>query len=547
MSEAEKGPVRRMHPVRRRVAIVAGALVALFVLSVLVLTFVFSSVGREVIPPVVGELTDGGAAAAAGIEAGDRIVSVDGYAVESFADISKILAFNYGSPVDIVVDRNGATETYSVVPRLLRGGPAGVAFNRPVLGIAAAVDPTEGPTVRTYPLFEAFGRAVDLVVHNVKTVAVLAARLTIYLILPFIFVLALIVFVHELGHFLVARWCGVTVVTFSIGFGRELVGFTDRKGTRWRLSAIPLGGYVKFLGDENAASASSPESLAAVPIEQRGRTLQAQSVGKRAAIVAAGPVANFILGIAIFTFMFAVVGRTIMPPVVDQLTEGGAAAAAGIEAGDRLVSVDGRAIESFGDVSRVLTFNDGSPVEVIVNRGGTDLSFTITPQLVRDIDPLGSPYNRAVLGIQNNAEPGEDVVRTYSLFASVGRAFDEVAYQLSTTVTYIGRIITGRESIEQLGGPVSVARAAELAASISFSMLLTLAAGVSIGIGFVNLLPIPLLDGGHLLFYAIEAVRRRPMGERAQEIGLRIGMACILLLMLVAFRNDIVRLFSPAT
>lgn len=366
------------------------------------------------------------------------------------------------------------------------------------------------------------------------------------LIVPFLFILTLIVFVHELGHFLVARWCGVAVTTFSVGFGPELIGFTDRKGTRWRLSAIPLGGYVKFLGDENVASASSGESIAAVPEEQRGSTLQAQPVGRRAAIVAAGPIANFILGLLIFTFIFAGVGRVVMPPVVDELTEGGAAAAAGIMPGDKLVAVDGQAVESFTDVSRILAFNDGSPVDVVVERGGTAFTYSVTPQLIRAVDPLGSPYNRAVLGIQNNAEPGEETIRTYPIFESLGRAFDEVAYQLTATVTYIGRLITGRESIEQLGGPISVARAAELAASISFGMLLMLAAGVSIGIGFVNLLPIPLLDGGHLLFYAIEAIRRRPLGERAQELGFRIGMACILLLMVVAFRNDLLRWFWPA-
>lgn len=362
---------------------------------------------------------------------------------------------------------------------------------------------------------------------------------TVGLILPFLFILMLIVFVHEMGHFLVARWCGVTVKTFSIGFGRELFGFTDRKGTRWRLSLVPLGGYVKFLGDDNASSASSAVALEGLDPAERPYAFASQPVRSRAAIVAAGPIANFLLAIIILSFLYSVIGRPVTPPEIDQLVPGGAAEIAGFEPGDIIRSIDGRRIDSFTDISRSLAFNYGTPIDVVVERQGAEQLISVTPQLQRALDPLGRGYNRALLGVQSGPTAEETTIRRYSLPASIGMAADETWFTLRMTVTYIGRVFTGRESIEQLGGPITVARAAEQAADIGINALLALAAVLSISIGFVNLLPIPLLDGGHLLFYAAEAIRGRPLSDRAQEVGLRIGMVLILMLMVVAFSNDL--------
>jgi regulator of sigma E protease len=369
-------------------------------------------------------------------------------------------------------------------------------------------------------------------------------------VLPTLFVFTTIIFFHELGHFLIARWCGVAVQTFSIGFGRELIGFTDRKGTRWRISVIPLGGYVKFAGDENVASAGSREAaLAQMDEVTRARSFIGQPVGRRAAIVAAGPIANFILAIVIFTVLFTFAGRVVTPPVVDDLTADGAAIGAGIEVGDRIVSISGHPIESFSDIGRYVGFAAGQPLAVVVERAGTELTFTVTPQLAHAVDPLGNPYDVGRIGIEQHADEGEVVVQRYPLFRAVGMSLDQIWFTVSSTATYLGRVISGRESLDQLSGPITGARAAQEAASISFTTLVSLAAFFSISIGFVNLLPIPLLDGGHLLFYGIEAVRRRPLSERAQEYALRVGMLLILLMMVVALRNDLVSLFRavPST
>lgn len=363
-------------------------------------------------------------------------------------------------------------------------------------------------------------------------------------VLPFLFIITLVVFFHELGHFLVARRCGVAVETFSIGFGPELVGFTDRKGTRWRISAIPLGGYVKFLGDENVASAGSREAaLAGMDAETRSRSFIGTTLPRRAAIVAAGPIANFILAIVIFTVLFTAAGRQITPPVLDSVTPDSPAAAAGFQPGDRVVSIDGHAIEAFSDMGRYISFAVGQELTVIVDRGGTEVTLTVTPASVERTDVLGNPYDAGQIGVGADIDETDVVTRRYGLFESVGMGVEEVWFTISATVGYVGRVIAGRESIDQLGGPVTVARAAQMAAEVGFTTLLSFAAFISISIGFVNLLPIPLLDGGHLMFFAIEAVRRRPLSPRVQEGALRVGMVLVLALLVVALRNDFVSLY----
>lgn len=365
---------------------------------------------------------------------------------------------------------------------------------------------------------------------------------TIGLIIPFLFVLTLIVFVHEMGHFLVARWNGVTVKVFSVGFGPELLGFTDRRGTRWKLSAIPLGGYVRFLGDENVASTEGREAIGNLSEVERETAFVTQSVGRRAAIVAAGPIANFILAILIFAFLYSVVGRDVMPPIVSGVVVDSPAEGAGFEAGDLIVAANGSPIETFSDLQRVVGTRAGQELVVRVDRDGALLDIPVTPAMIETEDGFGGVYRRGQIGIESLYDP-DAITRSYTPFPqSVWEGASETWFVVSQTLRYLGRIVSAQEAPDQLGGPITVARVAERAASVGFVSLLALAAYLSVSVGFVNLLPIPLLDGGHLAFYAVERLRGRPLGDRAQEIGYRVGFALVLSLIVLVFALDISRL-----
>jgi regulator of sigma E protease len=366
---------------------------------------------------------------------------------------------------------------------------------------------------------------------------------TVEWILPFLFVLTLVVFFHELGHFLVARWNGVAVKVFSVGFGPEILGFTDRKGTRWKISWIPLGGYVRFVGDENVASAAGREALAKLSEEERKTAFVAKPVGARAAIVAAGPLANFILAIVIYACLFMFAGQAVTAPQVDEVQPDTPAAEAGFQPGDLVVSINGTAIETFTDFQRFVSVRGGETLTVTVERDGQPLVLTVTPAIQESPDGFGGVYRRGQIGIQRNIGPDDLTIQYLSLPEAIGAAVDEVWFVISQTVRYAGRIVTGREPPDQLGGPITVARVAGDAASISFIALVALAAGLSVSIGFVNLLPIPLLDGGHLLFFAIEAIRRRPLGDQAQEVGFRLGFVVVLGLILFVLALDLTRIF----
>lgn len=360
-------------------------------------------------------------------------------------------------------------------------------------------------------------------------------------ILPFLFVLTVVVFFHELGHFLVARWCGVAVTTFSVGFGPEIVGFNDRHGTRWRLSIIPLGGYVKFLGDESAASTPDRAAVEALPPPEKARTFAAQSVGKRAAIVAAGPLANFVLAIAIFTGIFAIYGRDIITPQIDGVVENSAAERAGLLAGDLILSIDGTPVSSFSDIQRIVTVRAGEPLDVVVRRAGGEVTVVVTPELQEVTDRFGNSQRVGVLGVTRSTTSAEDVVTEhYSVPRAAWLAVGETWFVTERTISYIAGIIVGRESADQLGGPIRVAEVSAQVATISFIALINLAAILSISIGLINLFPIPILDGGHLVYFAAEAIRGKPLSERVQDIGFRLGLAAMLLLFTyVTFVNDL--------
>ena len=363
-------------------------------------------------------------------------------------------------------------------------------------------------------------------------------------VLPFLFVLTIVVFFHELGHFLVARWCGVAVKVFSIGFGPELVGFNDRTGTRWRISLIPLGGYVRFLGDDNAASVSDQEALAAMSPDDRARSFAGKGVGARAAIVAAGPIANFVLAIAIFTAIFSIFGRETITPRVDAVVAGSAAEQAGFQAGDVVVSIDGSAIGSFSDLQRVVSVRAGEPLDVVVERDGTDVTLTATPQLQEITDRFGNKQRIGVLGIKRDPKASDVITERYTVPGAALRAVQETWFVTERTLSYLGGLVAGRESATQLSGPLGVAEVSAEVATIGFGALIQLAAILSISIGLLNLFPVPMLDGGHLLYFAAEAVRGKPLSEKVQEIGFRIGLAAVLMLLAFATWNDLIRMTS---
>ncbi|WP_421723681.1 RIP metalloprotease RseP [Bauldia sp.] len=368
-----------------------------------------------------------------------------------------------------------------------------------------------------------------------------APELVLRLIVPVLIILTVIVFIHELGHFLAARWCGVGVRVFSVGFGPELFGFTDRHGTRWRFSAIPLGGYVKFVGDENEASQTDRDALAKMSDEERRRSFAAKGVGARAFIVAAGPAANFILAIAIFAVVFAVNGRQISLPRVDTVVAASPAEAAGFQAGDVIVSIDGTAVDSFADVIRVVSFSGGAPLQIGVERGSETLVLTATPERREETDAFGNESERWILGIQHAATADDIRTERYSVPGAVGLAVAETWFIAERTVSYLVGIIVGRESVDQLGGPVRVAEISGQLSTLGILPLINLTAFLSISIGLINLFPVPILDGGHLMFFAFEAIRGRPLSERAQDIGFRIGFVAVVMLMIFTTVNDIMR------
>jgi regulator of sigma E protease len=349
-------------------------------------------------------------------------------------------------------------------------------------------------------------------------------------IIPFLFTLTVIVFFHELGHFLVARLCGIRVLVFSIGFGPELIGFYDRRGTRWKVSAIPLGGYVKFFGDENEASVPDPATLAAMTEEERKQSFPGQPVYARAAVVAAGPITNFILAVVLFAGVFMSYGKITAIPRIAAVEPNSPAAAAGFKVGDLIVSIDGSKIDSFGDVQRIVNFSPGQTLTIEVDRGGAKFTLKATP---------AEKDRKGMLGITRSSEPGD--VRTDSVGAleAVWMGADKTWFVVETTLTYLRDVVVGRQSADQIGGPIKIAQISGEVAKLGFGPLLDLTALLSVSIGLLNLFPIPLLDGGHLLFYLIEAVRGRPLSERAQEVGFRIGLAIVLMLMIFAAFNDL--------
>jgi regulator of sigma E protease len=361
-------------------------------------------------------------------------------------------------------------------------------------------------------------------------------------IVPFLFVLTIVVFFHELGHFLIARWAGVKVLTFSLGFGPELAGLNDRHGTRWKISAVPLGGYVKFFGDDSEASTPSSETLDSMTEEERAGSFHHKKVGPRAAIVAAGPIANFLLAIVIFAGMSLYFGKPSSIPRVDAIQPDSVAASAGFKVEDVVISIDGRAIESFADMQRVVSTSAGSQLVFQVSREGTVITLTAVPALKEVKDLFGNKHRVGQLGIQYNARPDDPKSSPVGYLESLKIGVEQVGFIITSTFKFVGSLFVGVGNTEDVGGPLRIAQLSGQAASLGFQFVLQLCAALSVSIGLLNLFPVPLLDGGHLLFYAVEAVRGRPLSPRAQEMGFRIGLGLVLMLMVFATYNDILHL-----
>jgi regulator of sigma E protease len=355
-------------------------------------------------------------------------------------------------------------------------------------------------------------------------------------VLPFLAVLTLIIFVHEFGHFQVARWCGVNVEIFSVGFGRAIAKWYDREGTQWKIAWIPLGGYVKFQGDANAASLPADIQAPAKPGD-----FHTSSVARRAAIVVAGPMANFILAVIIFAASFAIVGTPISPPVVEEVRPDSAAEAAGIQPGDRILTIQGTEIVSFTEIQRIVSDRAGQELTVTLERDGREIALQVTPRMTEVPDSIGGTIRMGLLGISKDVS--QDLVYDRkNPIEAIGLGFSETYFVIERTLSYVKGMILGQVSPDQLAGPLGIAQISGQAASVSFAALLNLAAVLSVSIGLINLFPIPMLDGGHLVFYAVEAVRGKPLAQNVQELGFKVGLGLVLMLMLMATWNDITRL-----
>jgi regulator of sigma E protease len=358
----------------------------------------------------------------------------------------------------------------------------------------------------------------------------------LYTVVPFVFVMTVVVFFHEMGHFLVGRWCGVKVDAFSIGFGPELFGRVDRHGTRWRVAAVPLGGYVKFHGDINAASVG--ETGVRMTEAERATTFGAQPVWERAAVVAAGPIANFLLALVILTAIFYAEGRSILLPRVASVQADSAAAKAGFAPGDVIASIDGRPVDSFLDMQKIVSASSGVPLAFGVERGGQGVSLVATPERREVKGPLGTS-SIGVLGVGASTDPADVRHEPMGLGASMSEAAGDTWFVIDRTASYVGGLLVGREKPDQLSGPIGVAGVAGQVARVGIVPLFNLIAILSISIGLINLVPVPLLDGGHLLYFAFEALRGRPMSLGAQEFGFKVGLALVAMLMIFATYNDI--------
>ncbi|MFL9842116.1 M50 family metallopeptidase [Sphingomonas sp. ST-64] len=351
----------------------------------------------------------------------------------------------------------------------------------------------------------------------------------------FVLLIGPLVFVHELGHYAAGRWFGIKAEAFSIGFGREIAGFTDKRGTRWKFGWLPLGGYVKFAGDMNPAGQPTPEWLS-LPAAERAQTFQAKPLWQRAIVVAAGPVTNFIVAILILGVFAGIYGEAKIPPVAGSIEAGTPAAAAGLKPGDRFVAIGGRPVDSFEDMMRFTSLRAGMPVRIDYVRDGRAASTDAVIGRLVEKDRFGNESSRGYLGVAGT----DEVVRTpVAWWQAPLVGFKRTVSLVKTMIDGLGQLVMGRVPVSELGGPLRIAKISGEMLSLGFEQFVIMAALISINLGFINLLPVPVLDGGHLLFYAVEAVRRKPVEPEVMEWAFRGGMIAILALMLLVTFNDL--------
>jgi regulator of sigma E protease len=362
----------------------------------------------------------------------------------------------------------------------------------------------------------------------------IAAPSFLYTAAAFAVVISILVFVHEYGHYKMARVLGIKVEAFAVGFGREVLGWTDKRGTRWKLGWLPMGGYAKFAGDADGSSRPDP-AMANLPIDPASEFFHRRPLWQRALVVAAGPGINFLFAILIFAIFFMTYGHQITPPVVGHVVAGAPAAEAGLRPGDRVESVDGQEVQRFEDLSRLVAINPGTPIEMVIDRKGQILSKTVTPKIIEETDRFGNEFRRGMLGVAS----GPVIVVRHGPLQALRWAVIETWDTTRMIADTMVQVITGRRAVADLGGPLKIAQFSGQSASLGLPALVSFIALISINLGFINLLPIPMLDGGHLFLYALEGVRRRPLHPKVQEWAFMSGFALLMSLMLFLTWNDL--------
>jgi regulator of sigma E protease len=351
----------------------------------------------------------------------------------------------------------------------------------------------------------------------------------------FIVILSVIVFIHEFGHYYIAKISGVKIEVFSIGFGKELFGWNDKSGTRWKISILPFGGYVKMFGDIDPASAPDSEKIKGFTKAEKKIAFHTKPLYIKAAIVVAGPIANFILAIAIMTFMFSYYGKPTTLPIVNTVLENSAAYEAGLQAGDVVLDMDGEKVSSFIDIQRIVSINTGTPIITNIQRGPNTMTISITPKITTRQDMFGNDIKASFLGISSTTISYEKLGVAQSIVSSTIET-----YNISKgTLKAMGQMIRGERSVREISGPIGIAKYSGQSAEKGIGTVLWFITILSINLGLINLFPIPVLDGGHLLYYAVEAVRGKPMADKIQQWGFKIGIALVVTLAIFAVFNDI--------
>lgn len=355
-------------------------------------------------------------------------------------------------------------------------------------------------------------------------------------VLPFLVVLGIVVFVHEFGHFWVARRCGVKIETFSIGFGPEICHWHDKLGTRWRVAWMPLGGYVKMFGDADPSSFGPDEEVKKLTSEEQKSAFYSQALPKRFAIVAAGPGFNYLFAIVLLAVLYTFTGQPFTSTQVSQVVEKSAAAEAGMQEGDKVLSIDGAEMASFESIRRVIALSSGDTISITVERGGVETILQAIPKLVESIDRFGGKHLKGKLGIISRKMEFRDLGPVQAF----GQAVKQIWSITTGTLQGVGQMIMGVRSAEELGGPLRIAEMSGKVAKDGLPAFIWFIVVISVNLGLINLFPIPLLDGGHLVFYLFEGLRGKPLSERAQEYGARVGVLIVASLMIFATWNDLV-------